>query len=257
MNRTNLATRPFYNERAVQSVLIGALVVVGLATAFNATRIITLSRSDTRLATQATADEARAAELRRSAAGMRASVNPKDIELASVEARRANDLIDRRTFSWTELFNRFEATLPDDVRLAAIRPKIDRDRGIVLSINVIAKGNDDVSQFMDNLETTGAFRELIARDERFNDQGQLEASLESVYSPGTAKPPAPATAPAGADSSGATPAVNAATSSAPAAAPPAAAPAATAPAKTAPNAAPVRPAPKPVAPAARKGAATR
>ena len=110
MIRTNLSTRPFYNERAVQLVLLGAGLVVLAATLFNVTRILQLSRQDTQLATQAASDEARARDLVASAARRRATVDPRALELASVDARQANDLIDRRTFSWTELFNRFETT---------------------------------------------------------------------------------------------------------------------------------------------------
>ena len=49
--------------------------------------------------------------LRANAARLRSSVDVAQIDAASVDARQANDLIDRRTFSWTELFNQFEATL--------------------------------------------------------------------------------------------------------------------------------------------------
>src|SRR5205809_550947 len=161
MIRTNLATRPFYNERAVHlAILLLALIVV-LASVFNVTRIIQLSRSDTRLGTQASRDEARAAELRASAVRLRASVDPKQIEVVSIEARKANDLIDRRTFSWTELFNRLETTLPDEVRITAVRPKVDSS-GTTLTIAVIARAVDDVSQFMDNLQKTGEFRAVVS-----------------------------------------------------------------------------------------------
>ena len=64
MIRTNLATRPFYNERAVQLVLLGAGIVVLAATLYNVTRIVGLSSQDTRLARQATSDEARARDVR-------------------------------------------------------------------------------------------------------------------------------------------------------------------------------------------------
>jgi hypothetical protein len=65
MIRTNLATRPFYNERIVRMLLaLAALLVLG-ATAFNVSRVIRYSRSDTRLATQAARAEARAAERKR------------------------------------------------------------------------------------------------------------------------------------------------------------------------------------------------
>src|SRR5437763_16342870 len=103
MIRTNLSTRPFYNERAVHVVLILLALLVLAATVFNVTRVIQFSRRDTRLATQASRDEDRAADLRRSAARLRATIDPKQIESASAEAREANNLIDRRTFSWTEL----------------------------------------------------------------------------------------------------------------------------------------------------------
>ena len=65
MIRTNLSTRPFYNERAVHALAArrSPLAVVA-ATAFNVARVVRYSRSDTQLATQASRDEARAADLR-------------------------------------------------------------------------------------------------------------------------------------------------------------------------------------------------
>jgi type IV pilus assembly protein PilN len=188
MIRSNLATRPFYNERAVRLwLLIAALLVAG-ATAFNASRVLRYSRSDTQLAMQASRDESRAADLRQQASRLRATVDPKQIEYASTEARQANDLIDRRTFSWTELLNRLETTLPADVHIVALRPKVDRKNGTVLAVSVLARTVDDVNTFMENLEATGAFRRTGSREEHIDDQGLLEATLETTYVPGSAKP---------------------------------------------------------------------
>ena len=64
MIRANLATRPFYNERAVRLWLFGLAIVALAATVFNVVRVITYSQSDTVLATQASRDEAQAANLR-------------------------------------------------------------------------------------------------------------------------------------------------------------------------------------------------
>jgi type IV pilus assembly protein PilN len=183
--RTNLSTRPFYNERAVHTWLLLAAALVAVATLFNVTRVLRYSRSDTRLAGEASRDEARAGDLRQQAARLRGSVDPKQIDFASNEARRANDLIDRRTFSWTELFNKFETTLPDDVRITSVRPRLDK-RGIVLSVSVVARGVDDVHTFINRLSATGAFRDLLTVEERENEAGLLESSLESIYVPGGA-----------------------------------------------------------------------
>jgi Tfp pilus assembly protein PilN len=183
--RTNLSTRPFYNERAVHTWLLLAAALVALATLFNVTRVLRYSRSDTRLAGEASRDEARAGDLRQQAVRLRGSVDPKQIDFASNEARRANDLIDRRTFSWTDLFNKFETTLPDDVRITSVRPRVEK-RGIVLSVSVVARGVDDVHTFIDRLAATGAFRDLLAVEEHENEAGLLESSLESIYAPGGA-----------------------------------------------------------------------
>jgi Tfp pilus assembly protein PilN len=181
--RTNLATRPFYNERAVGLWLLLVAVVVAAATLFNISSVIGYSRSDTELAMQASRDEARAADLRQQATRLRATVDPRQIEFASTEARQANDLIDRRTFSWTELFNRFEATLPDDVRLIAVRPKVDRRTGSILTINVVGRTIEDVDKFMENLEATGVFSHTESKEERINEDGLLAAAIETTYVP--------------------------------------------------------------------------
>lgn len=183
MIRTNLSTRPFYNERLVHAGLALVALVVAVFTAFNVTRVVQLSHSGTTLLTEAAADEARAAELRATAAKLRASVNAADLASSSAEAEEANSLIDRRTFSWTELLNRFETTLPEDARITSVRPIDDPRRGNVLTITVVAKGVDEVNQFMERLEATGAFRGLLSREEHVNDDGQLEASLEAIYAP--------------------------------------------------------------------------
>ena len=188
MIRTNLSTRPFYNERAVRLWLLAIAGLVVIASVFNVSRVIRYSRSDTQLATEASQNESRAAELRTSAVRLRATVDSKQIDVASVDAHQANDLIDRRTFSWTELLNLFERTLPDTVRITAVRPKLDPKRGIVLTINVVARNVEDVSELMDKLEATGVFKDLLTPEEHVDEQGQLEAALETTYRPGAGRP---------------------------------------------------------------------
>jgi Tfp pilus assembly protein PilN len=186
--RTNLSTRPFYNERVVYAWLAVLAIVVVAATAFNASRVLRYSRSDTQLATQASHDESRTADLRRQAAQLRASVDPRQVDFAAADARQANELIDRRTFSWTELFNRFETTLPDDVRIASVRPRLDEERGILLNVSVLAKTVDDVNEFIMNLEATGAFANVRPAEEHTDETGLMMSSLEVVYLPAGGKP---------------------------------------------------------------------
>lgn len=183
MIRTNLATRPFYNERAVHLMLAFVTILVVAATIFNVTRVVQLKQRDSGLSTQASRDETRAAQLRSEAARLRATIDPKQIEFVTTEARKANDLIDRRTFSWTELFNRFETTLPEDVRITSVRPKVDTAKGTTLTITVVARTVEDVYQFMANLEATGAFSNVLPVGDSFNDAGLLDTILQASYTP--------------------------------------------------------------------------
>ena len=129
MLRTNLSTRPFYNERAVRTGL-GALAALALGlTVFNAYEILRLQRAEPRRAADHRAERGAGA---RAARQGRRSFAARSIatKLAAVQAaaREANALIDRRAFSWTELFNQFQATLPADVRIGGV-VAADRQRG--------------------------------------------------------------------------------------------------------------------------------
>ena len=187
MIRTNLSTRPFYNERAVQLWLLVLVVLVVGATAFNAIRLISYARTDTELATRASRDETSASQMRAEAVQLRGSVDLKQIEHASLEARQANQLIDRRTFSWTDLFNQFESTFPDDVRITSVRPHADSKGQMVLTIQVAARSVDDVEELIRNLEATGSFSNVLSVEEHFNEDGMLNATVEGNYAPAAAK----------------------------------------------------------------------
>ncbi len=131
-------------------------------------------------------DEARAAEVRQSAVRLRTSVDTVQMGTATVDAQRANRLIDRRTFSWTDLFNRFEATLPDDVRITSVSPKVDPEGRIDLTVVVVARSVDNVNEFMERLDATGVFHELRSTEEHINESGQVESVLQTVYRPAPA-----------------------------------------------------------------------
>jgi Tfp pilus assembly protein PilN len=183
MIRTNLATRPFYNEKAVRLWIILAAGLVAAATIFNISRVLHYSQNETALALQASHDETAAADLRATAARERATVDIKQINTESARAREANALIARRTFSWTELFNRFEATLPADVRITSVRPHIDpKDHRMQVDVNVIARSGDDISLFMEKLEATGVFQRLNPAETRVTESGDYEGAVTMKYS---------------------------------------------------------------------------
>jgi hypothetical protein len=188
--RGNLSTRPFYNERAVR-VLLGALALAAIAlTVFNAAEILRLERAG-RDARQTSAQNAeRARDLRARAEVIRQSINQAHLEAVRVSARDANALIDRRAFSWTALLNYFQATLPPDVRVASVTPQVGDDGRMLVAVSLFARRVDDLSEFMDALETTGAFADVLSRQIGTEEDGTIRAEVQGYYS-GPAKPAAP------------------------------------------------------------------
>jgi hypothetical protein len=117
--RTNLSTRPFYNERAVHVLLAALAVVVLVLTAVNVYEILQLSRQNTELSTRVERERSEAQRLTSEATRIRRAIDQAELEVVVDAAREANGLIDRRTFSWTQFFNVLEENMPPDVRPAA------------------------------------------------------------------------------------------------------------------------------------------
>ena len=178
--RTNLATRPFYNSRAVQLAIGVLAAVVILFTAFNIVEIVRLTTAQQALGARASDAEAEAERLRAEAVQLRARVDPKELAVVSAAAREANTLIDQRVFSWSDLFTQFEATLPENVRITQVQPRSDNDQFIV-GVLVESRSEEDLDAFIEALEATGAFHDVLPVETRKNEEGLIESVVEGVY----------------------------------------------------------------------------
>jgi Tfp pilus assembly protein PilN len=181
MLKTNLATRPFYNERAVRLIL-GALALLVLAvSAFNAFELIRLTESQRALGAHAVDSEREAARLRSEAATIRAQINARELEVVANAAREANSIIDQRAFSWSDLFDELEHTLPVDVRITAVDPALNPQGEFIVNIAIEARRSEDLDAFIEALEKTGSFRDVITPAEETNEDGLLVAVVRGVY----------------------------------------------------------------------------
>lgn len=192
MLRTNLSTRPFYNDRVVR-IGIAALGLVALGlTVFNAVEVYRLQSQNRELGAAVERNEQQAIGYRTKARVIRASLNREELAAVEIKAREANQLIDRRAFSWTELLNQFQATLPPDVRITSVQPQIDPDGRMLVAVAVVSKTLEDLEEFIEALEATGAFTGVLSRQNTADEDGSLKSMLQGYYH----LPPAPAAIPA-------------------------------------------------------------
>jgi hypothetical protein len=162
--------------------------------------LVQLSRQNTALSGRIREDRTAADEFARKARQTRQGIDQQELKLVVAAAREANTLIDSRTFSWTAFFNHIESTLPPDVMLSSVRPTVD-DATTLITMIVVARRATDIGEFMEKLEATGAFENILPRQQTLNDDGLTQSSIEALYVPGAAAtdaatppdtPPAPA-----------------------------------------------------------------
>ena len=183
MLRTNLSTRPFYNIRAVHLTLGAVALLVVAMTLFNLVELIRLTASERALGARAQQAEADAQRLRNEARRIRSQIDAKELNDVAAAAQEANSIIDLRAFSWSDLFAQIEATEPENVRLTSFQLQEERDGKLVMNLRVQARRVQDLELFLDALEKTGRFHEVLAAEEQTDQEGLINSRVEGVYVP--------------------------------------------------------------------------
>jgi hypothetical protein len=180
MLKGNLSSRPFYNERLVSMVMIGAALLGVVLTIFNVTALSRLSGERSKQQAEEAQSLSEADRVRQSAQKLQQSLDASNLRTLAEATREANWLIDQRTFSWTEFLGFIERTLPRDARLVAVAPRVERNVfKIVMLVN--AKHQADLETFIESLESTAAFKNVLPTDMTTLEDGTLSITLESTY----------------------------------------------------------------------------
>ena len=180
MLKSNLSSRPFYNERLVSMVVVGATLLGVLLTVFNIVAVSRLSAERSKQQAEEGQSLSEADRLRQSADKLEQSLDKGNLLTLTEATREANWLIDQRTFSWTEFLGYIEKTLPRDARLIAVAPRVERNVfKIVMLVN--AKQQGDLQTFIEALESTSAFKDVLPTDQTRLEDGTLSITLESTY----------------------------------------------------------------------------
>ena len=181
MLKINLATRPFYNERVIDTVLLllgtGALVLMALG----GRTVLQLSNTYADVVRTAELSELQTGTVTQEMVTLNQSVSEDELEMLRLSAAEANRLIDQRVFSWTELFNVIEETLPDRVMLTGLRPT-GTSGSMSLTIGVVGERVTDIEQFIEELEATGSVDNVLARQEQRTENGMYSAQLTGAVS---------------------------------------------------------------------------
>ena len=180
MVRINLSTRPFYNERLVTFLIaLAGVIAIGVA-AFSVQQILSLSAKRTELRGRIAQAEAATNRANVEAATIRKTINDRALRSLALSTTQANRLIDERTFSWTVFFDIIGKTLPDDVRIDSVAPSIDKD-GVLVFMTIVSKRTDDLATFIERLQSTGAFYDVLPQQEDSTEDGSRRTTVVARY----------------------------------------------------------------------------
>jgi type IV pilus assembly protein PilN len=194
----NLASQPYEDARqfwmrwgtalAAVSILTLALITITISGWFAARR-----------------DHARISELKANIAQRdrkreqaEAFLNRPENRSTRDQSQFLNELIERKSFSWTRVLEDLEKVMPVRVHLVAIHPELDEDNQLKLKMEVAGDSRDRALELARRMEDSRRFSQTYIESESFrgttNGADPFQFSIVATYVPETVPVPAPAPA---------------------------------------------------------------
>lgn len=174
----NLASDPFRRDRAMFVGTIALCVLLlGLLSVLIALAILERGRADnarTQIEGLEKQQAAQQAELNRIEALMRQTENAEVLERSVF----LNSLIKRKGISWTRIFSDLAQVMPADVRLVGVRPQLNGEEQVVLTMTVAAATSGPVVNLLTKLEQSPLFGATAVANWR--PPGQTETNFTYV-----------------------------------------------------------------------------
>jgi type IV pilus assembly protein PilN len=107
-----------------------------------------------------------------------------------------NQLIERKSLSWTRVLEDLERVMPTRVHLISIHPELDEDNQLTLKMVVGGDSRDKAIELAHRMEDSGHFSQTYIATESSAAVGTgdtVQFNINGVYVPGTAATPATTT----------------------------------------------------------------
>jgi Tfp pilus assembly protein PilN len=153
----NLSTRPFKPYRAANLGLLALLLLLIAVSVWQGYNYMHYSSLAAGISDKERALRTDAESLTRQLTELNAELNRAEVRTRLVEVEFLNQLIQRKRFSWTRVFAILEELLPEGVYLTSVRPAIEEDGSVLLTIVVRGRTATDAIQFVHVVEESKFF----------------------------------------------------------------------------------------------------
>lgn len=184
----NLAAKPYRDYRpvylTVAAMALVTLVLLGYNVVTGYEYLIETEQTRTEIADleKETADE------RALASTLSERIDQIDLRTLDGQSRFINEQIRERAFSFSQLLDDLERTLPHDVRLRDLNPTFDDKGNIRLALSCQARKRDGMTDLLNNLYADPVFDDAFPTNERAETDGTYSFGVNVSYLPaGTVK----------------------------------------------------------------------
>jgi Tfp pilus assembly protein PilN len=186
----NLAKRPYEDKRLFIMTVVGISIIIA---ALLFTNIDTYLRY--RVQTQTTRSKIAALDEqteqeRRHVETVKQLLSRIDVASLAKQTSFINAQLAQRAFSWSELLDRLEAVLADDVRVTSIAPSFQPDGRVFLSMAVEAKTSDGLVNMLQRFNRDPHFMNPFPSNETAIPGGGYRIALTVEYKPANVIKPA-------------------------------------------------------------------
>jgi hypothetical protein len=174
----NLASRPIRNDRLAALLFAAATLILLMMTVHHSLVVRRLLPSRSAALRNEVADLQKERSNLRSHAGH--TPPPPVTPQQKAEWAVLKELVDRRTFWWSELFASLEKVLPDNARIIAITPRV-KDNDFAVDLGAQVDNPTDGLGFVHLLEERPEFEGVFPRAVNPNVQGGYEYTYGMRY----------------------------------------------------------------------------
>lgn len=179
----NLASQPFVDYRGFL-LTAGVLGLVALvSTAVLLVMGISTWRETTSTQGKLRALENRSSELTAEQVELENELRAPDRFEQLEQVQLVNQLIQRKAFSWTQLFYDLQEQLPAQVRILSLTPSQRDDGSVLVEMRLGAASQSALIEFLQALENGEKFRDVTLHTQGENPRGRdtVDARVTTVY----------------------------------------------------------------------------
>ncbi len=167
----NLASRPYRDYRPVYAVVVVSSILIAFLMLNNVDTFYRYIR-ETKATRSKIADLDRQAETeQRQTQQVSERLLTFNVKVLSEQTQFVNARLAERAFSWSELLDRLEQVVPNDVRLQSIMPTFGKDGFVHLTVIALGKNSESMVHTLDRFNHDAHFANAFPSSEDRTDDG--------------------------------------------------------------------------------------